>query len=204
MLRQEPYLVLARVETMSPERWRELCGTVVAAIRSMHDTETFIGIDEAHHVAPEGQLPASIGELATPGRGAGDSGCFVTQRLAKIANDVITQCQSAMLGGFDGSLNRLSEAIEYNEMVHKMGGHRVPGLPESLHTSEGEPMSVRKFTDEEDRITGSECIYSDDAGNRERIDTTGLPDRMDSEHVGQSGNPIHRPDYGWEGAPTLP
>ena len=193
-IQANPQVVLARVEDLSPHRWRELCATVVGAIRSMHNAQAFLAIDEAHFVAPERQLPESVGELATTGRGAGDSAVFITQRLAKIANDVITQCQAAMLGGFDGSLSRLSEAIEYPPEAHKPGGKRVPGLPESLHTELGESISVRKF-EEDGQITGSEWIYSDDSGERTRIDTTGLADRMESEHIGQEGNPIHRPDY---------
>lgn len=192
-LQSEPYVALARVETMTVDQWRKVCGRIVQAARSIQ-WEPFIGIEEAHFVAPEGQTPKPITELATTGRGAGASAVFVTQRLAKIANDVVTQCDTAMLGGFDSSLSRLSEAVDYPVEAHRAGGNPVPNLPEDL-AADGQKVSVRKWTDENGTPTGSEWIHSDDAGNRERIDTTGLPDRMNSEHVGQEGNKIHFPEY---------
>lgn len=69
---------------------------------------------------------------------------------------------------------------------------RVPGLPSELH-ADGESNSVRKFT-EDGKTVGSEWIYSDDTGTRERRDTRDL--QMTAPHYGAQGMDLKEPEYG--------
>ena len=86
-------------------------------------------------------------------------------------------------------LNAIRGVVEYPVDVHEVGGHPVAGLPETLHAPDAGAVSVRKFTDADGAITGSEWIYSDDAGELARLNSA---ERWDPqcEHVGAEGKPI--------------
>ncbi|MFB6171072.1 MAG: hypothetical protein ABEJ23_00960 [Haloarculaceae archaeon] len=52
---------------------------------------------------------------------------------------------------------------------------------------------VRKYTDEEGNVTGSEWIDSDDDGRRERRDTSNLT--MQAPHHSPQGKDLKDPEY---------
>jgi hypothetical protein len=82
--------------------------------------------------------------------------------------------------------------VDYPTAVHNTNAGRVPGLPEELHTDDGEPLAVRKWTettpDGEKRTTASEWIYSDDDGKLARKHSDDYDPVCD--HVGAAGKDI--------------
>lgn len=191
VFQQEPYLVLARLDELAVETWRETCARIIQGVRRLDSP--LVAIDEAHFVAPQrAKLLDPIKELATTGRGAGASALWISQRLSELDETPIAQCQSRMLGAFrsDSDLNKLKGSLEYPVDAHKPGGVPVTGnFPDQLLTNEGQ-ISVRKWEDP----PGSEWFYSTDSGKLERVSTRGL--EMDSTHYGQAGNDLELPEYG--------
>ena len=181
-------VVVARHPRLSPDGWRTVCAGVIAEARRLGDA--LVVVDEAHFVAPQRQkTPHQIKGLATTGRGEGASAMWVTQRLTELEETVLAQTVARYLGGFesDNDLRKIRPITEYPEEVHRSGGHPVSGLPDSLE-ADGDAVSLRKWTDDRGRVTGSEWIYSDDSGTRERRDSSDLSPRC--RHVGARGKPI--------------
>ena len=91
----------------------------------------------------------------------------------------------SVLGGFQSynDLEKLGHHIGYPKEVHKVNSGEVHGLPDDLHADAG-PIPVRKFT-QAGKTVGSEWVYSDDDGNRRRINTKDLS--MTSTHYGPDG-----------------
>lgn len=179
-----------------PEQWREVCGRIIHAARAV-DGSVLVVIDEAHEVAPEGtDYPAPVKLLATKGRGELASSVWVTQRLQELDKTIVSQCTARLLGGFEeeNDLKKIQKSISYPVDVHNPQLERVPGLPEELHHPEMGAVPVQKYVDEDGNTTGSEWIYSDDAGHRERRDTSNL--RMQAPHHGAQGKGLKSPDYG--------
>ncbi|WP_225334906.1 ATP-binding protein [Halomicrobium urmianum] len=192
LLEQNGNVVLARHSHMSEEDWRQVCAQAVQAGRRSSLNILWV-IDEAHFVAPQrGGLLDPIKGLATTGRGEGQSAAWITQRLSEINETILAQCTARQLGGFesDQDLSKLAGVVEYPEEVHRSGGHKVVNLPDDLADDDG-PISVRKWKDDSGAVTGSEWIYSDDSGARERINSADV--EMTSEHVGAPGKEIHIP-----------
>jgi len=140
--------------------------------------------------------PDPITGLATTGRGEGNSSIWVTQRLATLESTVVSQATSRLLGGFSDSndLDRLRGNLDYPVEAHRPGGHSVPDLPESLHADDEGAISVRKWEDRHDGeriVTGSEWLYSDDAGEMWRRNTANI--EMKSTHYGAPGRTIDFP-----------
>jgi len=183
-------VVLARHDRVTTEQWREMSARVVDGARRTKDV--VIGIDEAHWVAPQsGKVPDPITGLATTGRGEGASGIWITQRLAKAEEDVISQCQGRVLGGFESTadLNKVEELVEYPADLHNpqiSTLNRELIADELLPVGRTSPVSLQKHK-EDGHLVGSEWIYSDDDGERERLDTRGLAAEMDSTHYGKEG-----------------
>lgn len=190
-LTENPKVVIARHQ-LSEEQWSDVCARVADAARSLAGGDSvLVVVDEAHFVAPgAGEIADSLKALATTGRGESCSSMWVTQRLQELHETVIAQCQSRMLGGFQSDRDLRKIDVEYPREVHRPGSGQVHGLPEELEASDG-PVPLRKFTDEDGDTVGSEWIYSDDSGTKERIDTREV--RMDSTHHGRQGKPLRRP-----------
>lgn len=187
-----PKVVLARHNDLTASDWRELSATVIAAARDLGDV--VIGIDEAHFVAPQKyKVPEAVTGLATTGRGEGVSSIWITQRLSKAEEDVISQCMARLLGGFESTadLNKVEGITEYPEDVHNPQIRQIKHLPDAL-LPEGRdlPHSLQKHTNEDGDTVGSEWIFSDDEGNRDRRNTQGLADSMKSTHYGKQGKQI--------------
>jgi len=179
-IRENPRVVLAR-HRLDGDEWREVAAAIVRAAMDL-DEDVLVVIDEAHKVAPQkGSYPDAIEDLATEGRGQVAS-LWVTQRLAKLDETPIGEMMIYMLGGFqsDADLGKVGKNVGYPSDVHKVNGGTVRGLPDDLHADDG-PIPVRKFT-EDGSTVGSEWIYSDDDGNRRRINTKTLS--MESTHYG--------------------
>lgn len=179
-IRVNPKVVLAR-HRLNGEMWKEVVASIIRAAMDL-DGDVLLVIDEAHKVAPQrGSYPEAIEDLATEGRGLVAS-FWITQRLAKLDETPIGEMMKYILGGFqsDSDLSKIGGNIGYNADVHKVNGGRVRGLPDDLQV-DGESIPVRKFT-EGDKTIGSEWIYSDDDGNRKRINTKEL--EMESTHYG--------------------
>ncbi len=202
LLAQNPRLVLARQtgpDGLDIPEWRETCGRIVGVLDSLEGS-VLVVVDEAHWVAPQReQAPDPITSLATTGRGEKKSAMWVTQRITEIEETVIAQCTARMLGGFesDNDLKKIKPVLDYPARAHKTGGHRVPGLPDDLHAPDEGAISVRKWTETnagQTRVTASEWLWSDDAGNMDRVNTGELS--MQSQHVGASGKTISRSSYG--------
>lgn len=194
-LEENPKLQLPQHDLL-PEQWREVCGRIIHAARSIEGS-VFICIDEAHEVAPEdGSYPEPVALLATKGRGELASSLWITQRLQKLDKDIVSQCTSRLLGGFEeeNDLKKVRKEVGYPADVHNPQLDRVPGLPEELHHPEEGPVPVKKYVDEDGNTTGSEWIFSDDAGRRERRDTSTL--QMTATHHGPQGKGLKSPDYG--------
>lgn len=181
---------------LTTERWREVCGTIVHAARKF-DGSVLVCLDEAHEVAPqEGDFPEPIKLLATKGRGEGASSLWITQRLQELHKTVVSQCTGRLLGGFEeeNDLGKIRSTVSYPADVHNPQLSRIPNLPEELHHPEEGPIPVQKYTDDEGNTVGSEWIYSDDSGVRERRDTRNL--QMVAPHHGAQGKGLRDPDYG--------
>jgi len=192
-LQTEPYIVLARLESMSPDDWRTACASIMLAARRL-DRNVLVAIDEAHFVAPNrGSIPDAIKGLATTGRGEGASSLWTTQRIARLDTTVTSQTDAAILGAFrdKNDLSRIEGTIEYTADVHKPGGVPVHGsMPETIHAPDEGAISVRKWEEDGSPI-GSEWIYSDESGEMRRIDTRNVS--MDATHYGPPGNTIALP-----------
>lgn len=187
-------VVLARHQ-LPPEEWRTVAARVVGALRDLapESEGSLVAIDEAHFVAPQrGSVAAEIEGLATTGRGEGASSLWITQRLAKLEETVVSQADETLAGGFESSNDRAKLDPEYPEAVHNPTADHVPGLPEALRV-DGESIPLRLFEDDAGHTIGSEWIYSNSKGDRERRDTRDMS--MESTHYGPEGNPIQDPDY---------
>lgn len=199
LLERNKHIVLAR--HVNDDEWRELAAPVIAAARRMEGS-TLVAIDEGHWVAPQGEsYPKAVKGLATTGRGEGVSGMWITQRLAEIDKTIVTQCQARMLGGFGSKdIKHFKSSIEYPPELHNPQKSPQPGIvpDELLPTDRETPTSLQKHTvtgdDGEPQTVGSEWIYSDDQGNRERVNTRGID--MESTHYGSQGEQLEMPNYG--------
>ncbi|WP_231184723.1 ATP-binding protein [Haladaptatus sp. DYF46] len=198
LLRQNQHVVLARHEELTTEEWQEICRRAIAAGRRMDSC--LIAIDEAHFVAPQsGKVPDEIEGLATTGRGEGASGVWITQRLAKIEETVASQCQARMLGGFESTAdkNKVEDLVEYPADLHNPQVRTLSAsIPDELAPTHRDPppWSLQKHEDDDGNTIGSEWIYSNNKGERQRVDTRNIS--MDSTHYGSQGNPLEMPTYG--------
>ncbi len=200
LLDRNQHVVLARHGALDDDAWKELAAYVIAAARQM-DGSVLVGIDEAHWVAPEGEkYPKPIKGLATTGRGEGVSGVWITQRLAEIDKTVVSQCQARMLGGFgEKDIKHFKSSIEYPPDLHNPQKDPDATLvpDELLPPDRRTPTSLQKHTvveDGEPRTVGSEWIYSNDRGERQRVNTQGI--EMESTHFGSQGKDLEMPTYG--------
>lgn len=197
VLQANPHIVLERHKAeIGTDRWREICTRIASAVRRL-DRDQLVVVDEAHFVAPQRQkLPQPVKELATTGRGAGTSTMWVTQRTAEIDKTILTQCQARMIGGFDGGeIGPLAGSIQYPADLHDPGADLPPSrVPdELLPTGRERPTSLQKHKDASGSITGTEWIYSDDDGERQRVNTGSVS--MNSTHYGSEGNDLNAPEY---------
>lgn len=199
ILEDNDRLVIAKHSDLDVEDWQLVAARVIAAARRLEGS-VLVAIDEAHFVAPQrGTLHDSIKGLATTGRGEGASSMWITQRLTEIEETILAQCQARMLGGFEstGDLNKIARIIEYPEEVHNPQAGDVSHVPEELQAPEdgmgGLSTPLRKFEDDDGNTTGSEWIYSDNSGDRDRLDTSNL--EMESTHYGAQGETLEAPNY---------
>jgi hypothetical protein len=144
--------------------WRQVIADLVVAL-SYRDERVFLLFDEAHRLVPQrGDYPDAFDTLATTWHGDGMVVVWVTQRWAKLDEDILSQCNASMLGGFGSGndLDKVAGVVEYPPEVHKADAERCTRtLPDALLV-DGDPLTVRRFTDDEGNTTGSEWIYSDD------------------------------------------
>ncbi|WP_255198016.1 hypothetical protein [Halorarius litoreus] len=195
LLEENPVLDLARhQEAITNEDWREMCADAITGARST-DGSLLIVIDEAHFVAPQRVgYPDEIERVATTGRGSKVSAMWVSQRPAALDEQVIGNSTARFAGGFNSGtdMGKLADVVNYPTDVHKTNTGRVPGLPEALHTDDGEPLAVRKWEDVDEagnrRVTASEWIYSDDSGALDRKHSSQYDPAC--EHVGAAGKDI--------------
>lgn len=189
LLEQNRQIVIAR-HRLEPEEWRDVCARIIKAARNFGDI--LIVVDEAHFVAPQkGKIPAATKGLATTGRGEQASGMWISQRPAEVEETVLTQCQARLLGGLNGSdLDKASRIIEYNEDVHNPENRTVSGLPAELEPEDRDKPQSLQLHKEGGSVVGSEWIYSDNTGDRERQDSRGLAGEMKSTHYGAEGKDI--------------
>jgi hypothetical protein len=198
LLQATDHVVLARHERMGVEEWQAIAARAIAAGRRMDSC--LLAIDEAHFVAPQkGGVPEPIEGLATTGRGEGASSVWITQRLAKIEETVASQCQARMLGGFESSadLNKVADLVEYPSDLHNPQVRDVAtAIPNDLEPTNRSPPpgSLQKHENDDGDTIGSEWIYSDNSGRRERVDTRNVS--MESTHYGSQGNDLEMPTYG--------
>jgi len=186
-LESNPAMILPR-HRLRDDQWRDLAAAAIAGARRLSGS-CLVVIDEAHFVAPQsGSYPEVISGLATTGRGERVSSIWVTQRLSEIDKTVVTQCNSRLLGGFEGDeVDRVAEAVSgYPADLHDPQAVSV-SVPDDLLAEDGAG-PLRLFTDAQDRTLGSEWIYSDSSGERRRIDTRGMD--METDHYSPEGEPI--------------
>jgi hypothetical protein len=186
-------LVVARHDRMGKQEWQNLCSTAIRAARRLGDV--LVIVDEAHFVAPQkGKVPAPIEGLATTGRGEGASSIWITQRPAKAEETVVSQCQARLLGGFesDADLSKISGVVEYPEDLHNPQVRaEIADVPSVLEPEDRQtPVSVQKHEDDQGNTVGSEWVYSDNSGERERRNTAGVAAEMASTHYGRQGKGI--------------
>ena len=184
-------LQLARAGA-TDEEWREIVASFLEALAE-RDERVFVLLDEAHRFAPQGeQYPDAYDTLSTTWHGEGMIVAWVTQRLAKLDKDVVTQAQATLLGGFrDSDLDKVAQAVEYPREVHKADAERVGGrtLPDELLV-DGEPLTLRRFSNDDGDTIGSEWIYSDDTTLR-RENSQHWP--MESTHYGSDRIRVSHP-----------
>lgn len=181
-------------DQLGQSEWQAVCSEIIAAVRNWRFS-MLVAIDEAHFVAPQmGNVPDPIIGLATTGRGEGVSAMWITQRFAKLEETVITQCEEHILGGLSSNdLGKIQGVIEYPVELHNPQAREIAGLPDDLTTSDGDPLPLRKFTDDDGHVTGSEWAFSNDEGEMGRLDTSNIS--MESTHYGVQGKNIERPEY---------
>lgn len=184
-------LQLAR-DGMTDDAWREAIATAIAALAQLEE-RTFLGLDEAHRLAPQRDgYPDEFDTLATTWHGDGMGVAWVTQRFAKLDEDIASQCQASMLGGFGSGndLDKVRGIVEYPADVHKADAETCPRtLPDELLV-DGEPLTLRRFSDDAGNTIGSEWIYSDDTTLR-RIDSREWT--LESTHYGSDRVRIKHP-----------
>jgi hypothetical protein len=182
VLRDNGNLQLARTGA-TDEEWRETIAIFLGALAE-RDERVFVLLDEAHRFAPQKKpYPDAFDTLSTTWHGEGMIVAWVTQRLAKLDTDIATQSQATLLGGFrDADLNKVAQTVEYPREVHKADAERVDDktLPAELLV-DGEPLTLRRFADDEGNTIGSEWVYSDDTTLR-RENSQHWP--MESTHYG--------------------
>lgn len=194
-LEQNGAVVFARHQ-LKPETWQKVAARIITASRRLaqQSGSALVAIDEAHFVAPQqGTVLDAVEGLATTGRGEGASSLWITQRLAKLEKTVVSQCDETLLGGFSAPQDRSQIQAEYPVDVHnpELNGE-IHGLPEELHADDG-PLPLRKFEDDDGHTVGSEWVYANNSGEKERRDTRGMT--METTHYGPEGNPITDPAY---------
>lgn len=175
---------------LKDDQWQEVLANLILALEAM-DVSVFLVLDEAHRFAPQrNSYPEEISTLATTYHGDGFGVVWLFQRFAKIDKDVLGSCTASMLGGF-GTTNDIDQldTIEYNADVHMMEKTRVRHLSDDLCV-DGEPLALRRFTDDEGHTVGSEWIYSE-GGDRRRLDSREF--EMHSEHYGSDRKRIKHP-----------
>lgn len=195
LLDQNPVLDLARHQNwLTNDDWRAMCADAIRGARSLNGS-LLVVVDEAHFVArQQGSYPDEIEQVATTGRGSGVSAMWVSQRPAALDEQVIGNSTARFVGGFNTGtdMGKLSDVVDYPTAVHKTNTGEVPDLPEELHTPEGEPLAVRKWTetteDGDRKVTESEFIYSDDDGKLARKNSNDYD--PDCAHVGAAGKAI--------------
>lgn len=184
-------LQLAR-DGMTDESWREAIATMIEALAQLEE-RTFLGLDEAHRLAPQGSgYPDAFDTLATTWHGDGIGTAWVTQRFAKLDEDICSQAQASMLGGFGSGndLDKVRGIVEYPADVHKADAETCPRtLPDALLV-DGKPLTLRRFSDHAGNTVGSEWIYSDDTDLR-RIDSRDWT--LQSTHYGSDRVRIKHP-----------
>jgi hypothetical protein len=173
------------------EQWRKSIAPLIFAL-SERSESTFLVLDEAHRLAPQGsKYPSQFDTLATTWHGSGMGVLWVFQRFAKIDKDILSQCTTSVLGGFQSGADiDQVEAVEYPAEVHLTNSERVhQSLPEELLV-DGEPLTLRRFTDDNDLTIGSEWIYSDDT-TLQRVNSQEW--EMNSTHYGTDRKRISHP-----------
>lgn len=189
LLRANPKLVIAR-HGLNHEDWRTVAARAVEAVRSMQGDALAV-IDEAHFVVPQqGGYPDALKGLATTGRGEGVMSIWVTQRMAEADETVIAQADEQIIGGFQSEQDRKKPELEYPREVHKPGGLSLDGLPPDLE-ADREPISLRRFEDDDGHTVGSEWVFSDGMGNLERWDTSNW--NPETTHHGKEGGSLKYP-----------
>lgn len=184
-------LILARMGVRK-EEWQAVCAEAILAAREI-DGECLVALDEVHFLAPQqGAVPDEISGLPTTGRGEGVSSLNVTQRLARVDEDLVTQADRRILGGVSSNdLDKIEGIIEYPVDVHDTTIDRVSKpLPDELLV-DGEPLALRRFEDDEERTLGSEWVRSSDNGQLERVDTR--EKTMKTTHYGDEGHKLKDP-----------
>jgi hypothetical protein len=189
-LEKNPRMQLARTSA-TDEQFREVAANVATAL-GMWDRTAFVVIDEAHKVAPQSQAPDPLVTLATTWHGDGYGIIWITQRWAEIETTIVAECEASMLGGFRdvNDLGRI-EAVEYPPETHQSISDRVPNgpVPEALLV-DGEPLTLRRFEDDEGHTIGSEWVYADDT-TLKRIDSREW--ELQSTHYGSDRKRIKHP-----------
>jgi hypothetical protein len=173
------------------EQFRETVATVVRALSGLDGT-WFVVLDEAHKLAPQREgCPDPFITLATTWHGDGMGVMWVTQRFTKLEETVLAQCQASLLGGFQSTNDlRKIEAVEYPPEVHHTARERVSAaLPDALLV-DGEPLTLRRFTDDADNTVGSEWVYTD-TGTLRRVDSGKW--NLQSTHYGSDRKRIKQP-----------
>lgn len=186
-LEENPKVQLARTSATT-DQWREVAGNVATAL-SRWESTAFVVVDEAHKVAPQSQAPDPLVTLATTWHGDGYGVLWITQRWAEIETTIVAECEASMLGGFrdTNDLGRI-DAVEYPAEIHKSIATRVNReIPDELLV-DGEPLTLRRFEDDEGHTIGSEWIFSDDNSLR-RIDSREWD--LQSEHYGSDRKRIN-------------
>lgn len=191
-VRTSQRLVVARYDRLTKDEWQALCAAAIQGARRLGDV--LIVVDEAHFVAPQsGKVPTPIEGLATTGRGEGASGLWVTQRPAKLEEDVVGLCQAKLLGGFDSDadFNKLDGLTEYPVDLHNPQKRTIPNVPAELQPEGREtPVSLQIHENDAGETVGSEWVYSDNSGERRRETTLGLAEEMQTTHYGSEGKDI--------------
>jgi hypothetical protein len=172
-------------------QWREAIAPLIFAL-SQRDESVFLVLDESHRLARQkGDYPEVYDTLATTYHGDGMVVVWITQRFAKLDKDILTQCTTSLLGGFEADQDLAQiDAVEYPVEVHYSSRQTVSDdLPDEL-LADGQPLTLRRFTDEEGHTVGSEWILSNDT-TLKRVDSRDW--EMQSTHYGSDRKRIKHP-----------
>ena len=171
------------------EEFREIIATMLAAAARV-DATISLPIDEAHRYAPQrGSYPEAYDTLATTWHGDGMAVYWITQRWSKLDEDILSQCNASMLGGFGSGADldpaaaarsALAEALQNWTELRSMGREAADEQGAAIGRHADLPAETAAFFDPDATVSAAEVGEPEPSGAEElaavvdRVERVGL------------------------------